>query len=67
MLSCEICEIFKNIYFEEHLWMGASKLNLKRDYNTGVFLWILWLFSEQLFCKASTKGSFRNTSTGVCL
>ena len=38
MLSCEICEIFKNIYFEEHLWMAASKLNLKRDYNTGVFL-----------------------------
>ena len=31
MLSCEICEIFKNNYFEEHLWTTASKLYLKRD------------------------------------
>ena len=25
MFSCEICEIFKNTYFEEHLWTTASK------------------------------------------
>ena len=25
MLSCEYCEIFKNIYFEEHLQTAASK------------------------------------------
>ena len=25
MLSCEICEIFKNTYFEEHLQTTASK------------------------------------------
>ena len=25
VFSCEICEIFKNIYFEEHLRMTASK------------------------------------------
>ena len=25
MLSCENCEIFKNIYFEEHLQTAASK------------------------------------------
>ena len=25
MFSCETCEIFKNIYFEEHLWTTASK------------------------------------------
>ena len=31
MFSCEICEIFKNNYFEEHLWTTASKLSLKRD------------------------------------
>ena len=24
VLSCEICEIFKNTYFEEHLQMAAS-------------------------------------------
>ena len=29
----------KRLYFEENLWMSASKLYLKRDYNTGVFLW----------------------------
>ena len=48
MLSCEICEIFKNNYFEEHLWPPASKLYLKRDSNIGVFLWILWRIYEQL-------------------
>ena len=31
----------KRVYFEEHLWISASKLCLKRDYNTGVFLWTL--------------------------
>ena len=51
MLSCEICEIFKNNYFEEHLWPSASKLYLKRDSNTGVFLWILWRIYEQLVLK----------------
>ena len=29
MLSCEICELFKNNYFKEQLWMSASKLYLK--------------------------------------
>ena len=24
MFYCEICEIFKNTYFEEHMWSGAS-------------------------------------------
>ena len=51
MLSCEICEIFKNNYFEEHLWPSASKLYLKRDSNTGVFLWILWRIYKQLVLK----------------
>ena len=36
MLSCEICEIFKNSYFEKHLWKAASKLYWKRDSNTVV-------------------------------
>ena len=38
----------KRVYFEEHLWMSASKLYLKRDYNTGVFLWTL-LFKNTYF------------------
>ena len=25
MLSCEICKLFKSNYFEEHLWVFASK------------------------------------------
>ena len=39
VFSCEIYELFKNNYFEEHLW--TSKHYLKRDSNTGVLLWIL--------------------------
>ena len=27
MFSCEICEILKNTYFEEHLWTTASYYN----------------------------------------
>ena len=38
----------KRLYFEEHLWMSASKLYLKRDYNKGVFLWTL-LFKNTYF------------------
>ena len=48
VFSCEICKLFKKNYFEEHLWMSASKLYLKRDYNTGVFLWTL-LFKNTYF------------------
>ena len=51
VLSCEIWKIFKSNYFEEHLWTTGSKLSLKRDTNTGVFLWVLWitpLFYKQL-------------------
>ena len=25
MFSCEFCEIFKNTFFLEHLWMAASE------------------------------------------
>ena len=38
----------KRVCFEEHLWMTASKLYLKRDYNTVVFLWTL-LFKNTYF------------------
>ena len=64
MLSCEICKIFKNNYFEQDLWVTASKLYLKRD-PTNVFLWILWIIKE--FCRASTNDWFLNTSARVSL
>ena len=42
------CSYKKRVYFEEHLWMSAFKLYLKRHYNTGVFLWTL-LFKKTYF------------------
>ena len=33
MFSCEICKIFKNTYFEEHLLSAASALLLKLNSN----------------------------------
>ena len=62
--SCEICKLFKNNYFEEHLWTSASKLYLKRDSNTGDFLWILWIIQEHLLSRGSTSGWFWSTSAG---
>ena len=59
VLTCEICS-----YFEEHLWISTCKLYLKRDSNVGVFLWILWIIQEHLFCRWSTKDWFWNTSVG---
>ena len=37
---------------------------LKRDFNTDVFLSILRIIQEHLFCIGSTNGWFRNTSAG---
>ena len=60
MIPREICEIFKKNYFEKHLWTTASKLYLKRDSNTDVFLWILWIIKEHLFCRASFSRYYQN-------
>ena len=62
--SSEICKLFKNNYFEEHLRSSSFKPYLKRDSNKGVFLWILWIIQEHLFCKGSINGCFWNTSAG---
>ena len=51
VLSCEICN-----YYEEHLWISTCKLYSKRDSNIGLFLWILWIIQEHLFCRWSTNG-----------
>ena len=56
VLSREIYKLFKNNYFEEHLWNPASKHYLKRDSNTVAFLWILWIIQEHLFSRVSTNG-----------
>ena len=55
MLSCKIYEIFKD-NFEEHLSTTASNFYLKRDFNTGVFLWILGIIQERIF-RRWTAGS----------
>ena len=58
VLSCEICKLSKNNYFEEHLWTSASKLYLKRDSNTGVFCEFCELFRNTYFVKdLRTAGS----------
>ena len=46
---------------------STSKLYLKRDSNMSVFLWILWIIQEHLFCSGSTNGWFWNTSAGISL
>ena len=56
VLAREICKLFKNNYFEEHLWNAASKHYFKRDSNTVAFLWILWIIQEHLFSRRSTNG-----------
>ena len=43
MFSCEVWEMFKDTYFERHL-----QLYLKRQSDTGVFLWVLQNFMEHL-------------------
>ena len=63
--SCKIYNIFKNNYFEEHLWTSASKHYLKGDSNTGALLWILWIIQEHLLSRGSSNGLPWNTSEGV--
>ena len=49
VLSFEICNHFKNTYFEEHLWTSAAMFYLKRGWNIGFFVWILWIIQVHLF------------------
>ena len=37
VLCYETCKLFKNNYFEEHVWTSTSKPYLRRDSNIGVF------------------------------
>ena len=52
VFSCEICEFFRNTYFEEHLQTAA--------FAQGGFNWIELVkrFSEQLFSRVSLKVCF---------
>ena len=45
-------------------WMSISNLYLKRDFKISIFLWILWIIQEHLFCGGSTNSWFWNTSVG---
>ena len=49
MFSCEIYKLFKNNYFEEHLWTSASKYYLKRDSNSGASSEFCKLFKNTYF------------------
>ena len=62
MFSCEICEIFKNIYFEEHLRTTASKHRSSfldvfcRRCRSALMLWwniafLKYNFLIELFCR----------------
>ena len=61
MLSSEICKIFKNNCFEEHLWTISSKLYLKRDYNTGVFLYEFCELFKSTFKKHLWMAGFKTS------
>ena len=47
VLSCEICEIFRNNYFEEHLRTTASEATLPNIKNTNMKIKIKNFFSQQ--------------------
>ena len=58
MLSCEICEIFKNTYFVEHLRTAASdgsesdeSENDDESYNEGIEAVVCWCYSKLGFLK----------------
>ena len=34
MLSCETCEVSKNIYFQEHLWTTATTGHYRKNYSS---------------------------------
>ena len=46
LLSCEYCEIFKNIYFEQHLRTAASNMSVTN---------LITQFSINLECALSFK------------
>ena len=64
MFSCEICEIFKNTYFVEHLWMAASdgsesdeSENDDESYNEGIEAVVRRCSSKQGFLKISQENT----------
>ena len=67
MLYWKICEIFKSNYFQEYLLTTASNLYFKKDSKTDVFLWILWIIQEHLFCRASMNDWCWTTSAEALL
>ena len=64
VLSCEICKLFKNNYFEDYLWMSASKRYLKRDSNTGVSREFCELFKNTYFVEDLRRAGSETTVRG---
>ena len=66
VLSCEFCKISKNTFFTEHLWtttlvatvMKACNFIKKRDFSTGVFLWIFQNFWNTFFYRTTVVAAF---------
>ena len=56
--SCEFCEIFKNIFFTEHLWTNASRYSSKYLFYR-VSIWLhdqnlqKMLVKKSIFCKVA--------------
>ena len=67
MLSHEICEIFKNTYFEEHLRKTASGIPTYASCGSGKELTILLtnLFLKYFIIKAKHRNDFLSDMQGL--
>ena len=67
MLSCGICKISKNNYFEEYPWTIASKLYLKGDSDTGIPCTDFVNYSRALCQIKPMNDWLQNTGAGVSI
>ena len=59
VFSCEFCEIFRNIYFEEHLWMASFVLTKRRRK-------LNWISDTELLANAVSPKSLAALSNLIC-
>ena len=62
MLSCEFCEISKNSFFTEHLWVSASEEHLRTT--PSAFLETAW--KKHSLYPNLAKGTFDETKIKGC-
>ena len=68
MFTCEICKIFKNTYFAEHLRTPASKVSKKRyPLSTGVILAETKRIEPRVFAKTDLNYSSLQKSSFLSL